>query len=157
MNAAETACVICTHNSAEVLPPREQVWRSEDWRVAHSFDTALRGWLVVMSSRHVSAFDELDQAATQELGTLLRELTAALRATTGCEKTYVMMLGEADGFSHLHIHVVPRMPDQPEEFRGPRVFGLLNVDEADRVSAEERDALARELQLHLAAATSVGD
>ncbi len=36
-----------------------------------------------------------------------------------------MLYAEAEGFAHLHVHLVPRMPDQPEERRGPAVFGYL--------------------------------
>jgi diadenosine tetraphosphate (Ap4A) HIT family hydrolase len=142
-------CLTCDQNAAESLPPREEIWRNEHWRVAHAFDTALPGWLVVLARRHVVALDELDSDAASELGRLLHQLTAALRAVTGCEKTYVMMLGEAEGFSHLHVHVVPRMPDLPEDLRGPRVFGLLGVEEEDRVTTDARDAVARALQRHL--------
>lgn len=141
-----TSCLPCDQNAAVSLPPREEVWRSAHWRVAHAFDTALPGWLVVLATRHVVALDELVPEAAGELGRLLHRLTAALRATTGCEKTYVMMLGEAEGFSHLHVHVVPRMPGLPEELCGPRVFGLLGVDEADQVSPADRDALAHRLR-----------
>ena len=101
-------------------------------------------------ARHVAALDELDPTAAQELGLLLHSLSSALRATTGCEKTYVMSFGEAEGFSHLHVHVVPRMADHPEELRGPWVFGLLGADEADQVSVQDRDVLARELRAQLA-------
>lgn len=143
------SCHSCEQNAADSLPPREEIWRSEHWRVAHAFDTALPGWLVVLATRHVVALDELPVAAAAELGLLLQRLTSAIRAVTGCEKTYVMMLGEAEGFSHLHIHVVPRVPDQPAELRGPRVFGLLGVAEVDQVNEEERDALAHRLRSHL--------
>lgn len=153
-DAANDACLICRHNADEELPVRDRLWRSEHWRVAHAFDTAIPGWLVVAAARHVTALDEFEPGAAEELGPLLRGLTSALRATTGCDKTYVMMLGEAEGFSHLHIHVVPRKADHPEEFRGSRVFGLLGVDEADQVSAEARDALALELGSYLAEAAS---
>jgi diadenosine tetraphosphate (Ap4A) HIT family hydrolase len=37
-----------------------------------------------------------------------------------------MLFAEAEGFAHLHAHVVPRMPDQPVDRRGPAVFGYLN-------------------------------
>jgi diadenosine tetraphosphate (Ap4A) HIT family hydrolase len=146
---ADGDCLTCRHNSSIDQPIRDRIWRSEHWRVAHAFDTALPGWLVVLSRRHVVALDELEPEAAAELGPLLQRLTAALRATTGCEKTYVMMLGEAEGFSHLHLHVVPRMPDHPEDSRGARVFDLLGVDEEIRVCADARDTLAQRLQTHL--------
>ena len=77
-----------------------------------------------------------------EMGTLVGDLSRALREVLGCEKTYVMQLSEAPGFSHLHVHVVPRMPDQPEDRRGPAVFGYLGEDETAWVPTDEMDRVA---------------
>lgn len=60
-----------------------------------------------------------------------------------------MQFSEAEGFSHLHLHLVPRMADQPAARRGPLVFGYLSGD-ADRWLAEgERDALALALRAEM--------
>ena len=57
---------------------------------------------------HVLALDEPTPAEAAGLGPVLRAVTAALREVTGCEKTYVALFAEAEGFSHVHFHVVPR-------------------------------------------------
>ena len=139
-------CHACDQNAAETLPAREDVVRTRHWRVAHAFDTLLPGWLVVLARTHVLALDELERAAHAELGVLIGDLSAGLRTVVGCEKTYVMQFSEAAGYTHLHVHVVPRMPDQPDDRRGPAVFGYLGVDEADRVSEAERDRIATDLR-----------
>ncbi|MGI8524083.1 MAG: HIT family protein, partial [Nocardioides sp.] len=61
-------------------------------------------------------------------------------------KTYLMQFSEAEGYTHLHLHLVPRMPDQPESARGPKVFAYLSADEEEWISAEDRDALALSLR-----------
>lgn len=53
-----------------------------------------------------------------------------------------MQLSEAEGFSHLHLHLVPRMPDQPDDVRGPRVFAYLSEDRSRWLAEEERDDVA---------------
>jgi diadenosine tetraphosphate (Ap4A) HIT family hydrolase len=73
---------------------------------------------------------------------------------TGCRKTYVLLLAEKEGFGHVHFHVVPRAADLPEEFRGPRVFGLLGVPVHDQVPEEEQDRPAEELHGDLVARRS---
>ena len=50
------------------------------------------------------------------------------------------------GFSHLHVHVVPRAPDLPPELRGPGVFALLGGPEETWVSEAEQDRLAVEIR-----------
>lgn len=131
-------------------PPRERVHVEAGWRVALAFNSTLPGWLVLVPLRHVSALDELTAAEAEEFGLLARRASAALREVTGCEKTYLMLFAEAEGFGHLHVHVVPRMADFAPEVLGPRVFAYL-TDDADRWMPEtERDALAFDLRSAMA-------
>ena len=139
-------CYTCDQQRESSLPPREDVVHSEHWRVAHAFDTTLPGWLVIVPTRHVLAFTELTPAAADELGGLVRRLSQALEQVTGCVKTYLMQFSEAEGFSHLHLHLVPRLSDHPEEARGPRVFAYLGADEGERIPAPQRDELARAIR-----------
>ncbi len=142
-------CFNCRNSALPSLPPRESIVRTQHWRVGHAFNSTLAGWLVIAPVPHVTALDELPAEAHAELGTLLGSLSAALRAVTGCVKTYVMQFSEAEGFEHLHVHLVPRMADQPDHLKGPNVFGYLTDDEALWVSEAERDRLARELRAAL--------
>lgn len=143
-------CLNCRQNAdLDALPLREHLLRTTYWRVAHAFDSALPGWLVVVPLEHVTALDELPTEAYAELGDLLGRLSAALRAVVGCAKTYFMQFSEADGFTHLHVHVVPRMPDQPDELKGPRVFGYLGAPVGGAVTEDDRDRLAGELRAAL--------
>lgn len=130
---------------------RESIWRSGGWRVAHSFNSSLPGWLVVIPTRHVEALDELSGDELLALGPLLGHLTGALRDVTGCVKTYVMLLAEAEGFAHVHFHVVPRGADLPRERRGTSVFAYLKEEP---LSGASRDGLARGVRLAMAARTS---
>jgi diadenosine tetraphosphate (Ap4A) HIT family hydrolase len=138
-------CYSCELEIAAALEPSERVMVTDYWRVAHAFDTSLPGWLVAVPRRHLLSLDELEPEEATELGPLLTDLTRGLRQVTGCVKTYVMLLAEAEGYEHLHIHVVPRMSDQPAEERGPRIFARLDRPEAERVSQEDRNRLADEI------------
>jgi diadenosine tetraphosphate (Ap4A) HIT family hydrolase len=131
------------------LPARELIAADECWRVAHAFGSALPGWLVLLPRRHVTAVSELTDAEAARLGAWQVRLSRALRAVTGCTKTYVAQFAEAAGFEHVHFHVVPRMPDLPEELRGPRVFALVAGPEAERVPTARMDALSTQLRQHL--------
>jgi diadenosine tetraphosphate (Ap4A) HIT family hydrolase len=133
-------CYSCTH--ADDTEPRQDVLRTDHWRVAHAFNSTLRGWLVVLPHEHVAAFTDLTPEAADELGPLVRRLSGALEEVTGCTKTYLMQFSEAEGFSHLHLHLVPRMPDQPEHLKGPRVFGYLTEDKAQWLPDETLDEVA---------------
>jgi diadenosine tetraphosphate (Ap4A) HIT family hydrolase len=143
-------CFCCDQQASADLPPREDVVHTEHWRVAHAFNSTLAGWLVLVPTRHVESFTDLAPQAADELGGLVRRLGVALETVTGCVKTYLMQFSEAEGFSHLHLHLVPRLEDQPAAVRGPRVFAYLADDEADWLPASERDAIALSLRAALA-------
>jgi diadenosine tetraphosphate (Ap4A) HIT family hydrolase len=149
-------CYTCAQEErGDALPPRERIALDEHWRVAHSFNSALPGWLVLVPRRHVTAVGDLTDAEAQGLGAWQVRLSRALHQVTGCQKTYVVQFAEAEGFAHVHFHVVARPPDLPPEFRGPRVFQLLAAADRPQVSEQRMDELARELadQLGQAAAT----
>lgn len=134
-------CFPCDQQAAISLPPREDVLQTDHWRVAHAFNSTLPGWLVLLPTRHVASFTELTPEAADELGGLVRRLGAALEAVTGYVKTYLMQFSEAEGFSHLHLHLVPRLANHPEETRGPRVLAYLTDDRTQWLAATERDTI----------------
>jgi diadenosine tetraphosphate (Ap4A) HIT family hydrolase len=135
-------CVICALQSkVEAIPPREQIYVSDHWRVSHAW-SSLEGWLVVCPLRHVEALDELSGDELASIGGVLGALSSALRTVVGCEKTYVVLFAEQRGFAHLHFHVVPRMSWLTPEDRGPNVFKFLRVSENEQVPPERRDELA---------------
>ena len=138
-------CFSCVNNARDDLPRREQVHLTPCWRVAHALGTSVPGWLVVVSCRHLTSLDELTAAEAAELGPLLRDLTAALRDVVGCEKTYVALFAEAEGFQHVHFHVIPRAAGAGPEILGPQIFSLLAGDPAGYVSEEVMDAVAAEV------------
>ena len=135
-------CYNCERQAMESLPVRDNILQTRYWRVAHAFNVTLRGWLVLVPIRHATSFADLSQAASEELGLLVHRLSRALRAVTGCQKTYLMQFSEAEGFSHLHVHLVPRLRDHPAEAMGPNVFTLMTDDESKSLPASERDAVA---------------
>lgn len=147
----EPDCYSCRQEKLEVRPAREDVAHDEHWRVAHAFDSALPGWLVLVPRRHVTSVAELRSEEAQTLGTWLHRLSLALHAETGCVKTYVMQFAEQAGYAHLHFHVVPRHRDQPRDRTGARVFGYLDATGADRMSERTLDDLARRIGARLSA------
>lgn len=147
-----TDCYACrTESRLESLPDRERVWVGEHWRVVHAFGTSLPGWLVVLPRRHTTRVAEHSTDEATELGRVLVAASAALESVTGCVKTYVAQFAEAEGFAHVHFHVVPRPVDLPADRRGPLAFGYLRGDEGE-VAEAERDDLALRLRPEIEAA-----
>ena len=136
-------CYACSNNDQfDRLPPREKIAADAYWRVAHDFNSSLRGWLVLVPRRHVTSIAELTDAEAAVLGGWQVRLSRALGEVTGCVKTYVMQFAEQESFAHVHFHLVPRMPDLPTERRGPAVFRYLDSVEGERLSDVQRDRVA---------------
>jgi diadenosine tetraphosphate (Ap4A) HIT family hydrolase len=147
-------CFNCAYETRSDLPLRENVWRVGDaWRVALAFNSSLKGWTVVIPTRHIESLDELTDEESATLGLLLRDLTRALKTVTGCQKTYVMLLAEMPGFNHVHFHVVPRMDDLPSERTGAAIFAYLKEDP---LSDNDRDEIALRIREELVRAGSTG-
>lgn len=144
-------CYTCDQQLKASSAAREDVVHTDHWRVAHAFNTTLPGWLVVVPTSHVLAFTDLTPAAADELGGLVRRMSLALERVTGCVKTYLMQFSEADGYAHLHLHLVPRLPDLPADALGPGVFAFLNADGSEGIAAAERDQIALSLRAAYAA------
>ena len=150
--AGDADCKSCPRLQETSPAPRDHIIATSRFVVSHAFNANLEGWLVVLPTRHVVSIDQFDDVEAAELGPLLRAVTAALRAVTGCTKTYVLLLAESEGFQHVHFHVVPRGPDHPEAFRGARIFGLLGNPQLEVVAPERMDELAIALRGQLALA-----
>ena len=92
----------------------------------------------------------------QELGLLQKRLTRALQTVVGAERAYVVSFSEqgAHGdYRHLHVHVIPRMPEQAPELKGPNIFKLLGVPADHIVSQERRNQLAQQIKTFLSKET----
>ena len=126
--------------------PSSAIWLSEGWRGAHSFNSALLGWLVVVPRRHIESIHELSDDESVELGRLLRQASRALVDVLGCQKTYVMMFAEAPGFNHVHFHVVPRAHGLDTDHRGSGIFEYLKHPESEWIAVAEQDELALSLR-----------
>lgn len=143
-------CVICEKLAVlGTLPASENVWGTEHWAVVHAFDTALEGWLVLLSRAHALSYADLSDDAVQELGLVQKRLTNALQTVLGAQKTYAVTFAEHGDYPHLHVHVIPRMLDQAPDLKGPNIFKLLGVPADQAVSQERRTELAQQLNDYL--------
>ena len=131
------------------LPVREDIAHDEHWRVVHAHDVALPGWLVLLPRRHVTAIAELTDAEAAALGAWQVRISRALHAVTGCEKTYIAQFSEAEGYSHVHFHIVPRPVNLSAELTGPRIFALLGACADKAVSEDRADEIALEIRAEL--------
>ncbi len=151
MNTCNT-CELVARRNAGLAPLWDCIYQTPYWDVAHCFDTALPGWLVLVARRHIAAVDEMTDAEAAELGLLIRRTSASLREVTGCIKTYVIQFAESPDHPHVHFHIIPRMADQPEERKSIHVFKYLGMPREEQVSEEVMNVIALRVRRILQAA-----
>jgi diadenosine tetraphosphate (Ap4A) HIT family hydrolase len=142
-------CALVARRDAGAAPPWDRIVRTDHWDVVHAFGTAREGWLVLVVRRHITSVADLTDAEAAELGPLLKRVSAALQEVVGCDKTYVAQFAEHPDHPHVHVHVIPRPHDLPDEQQGPRVFSLLGVAEDGAVPEARMDAIAAEVAVLL--------
>jgi histidine triad (HIT) family protein len=77
------------------------------------------GYVRLETKRHVPSYAELTAAEAQAIGLLTRNLSRALKCSTGADHVYVFFYG--DHVPHLHLHIFARYSGTPEEYWRERV------------------------------------
>jgi diadenosine tetraphosphate (Ap4A) HIT family hydrolase len=147
-----TACATCellVRRDAGDAPAWDAIVRTDSWDLVHAFDSAIEGWLVLVARRHIAAVADMTDEEAAELGPLVRAASRALGTVVGCERTYVVLFAESPAHRHVHVHVIPRGADMPNEMQGPRVFSQLGVPPDQRVPEARMQELAIELRAAL--------
>lgn len=62
--------------------------------------------MMLVARAHREGPHALERDEQAELGGLVAAIAAAVRAATGCERTYLLSFNES--VQHMHLHVVPR-------------------------------------------------
>jgi diadenosine tetraphosphate (Ap4A) HIT family hydrolase len=142
-------CELILRRDAGQAPLWDAIFRSPRWDVVHAFGTSIEGWMVLVVRRHITSVSALTDEEASELGGLIRDVSVAIEGVIGCEKTYVVQFAEHREHPHVHVHVIPRARDLPDEQQGPRIFSLLGLQEDDCVPEARRNKIAEELRSHL--------
>ncbi|HLI43747.1 MAG TPA: HIT family protein [Acidimicrobiales bacterium] len=149
-DVAPLGCYSCEQEAlGAAAEERERILVTATWRVAHAFNSSAEGWLILLPRRHVETIVELTAAEAADLGPLVQRVSRALHDELGCEKTYLAQFSEAEGFRHLHFHVVARRPGAARERLGPNVFEHLRRPEAEWVTPGRQRELALSLRARL--------
>lgn len=130
-------------------PLWDSIYRTTSWDVVHSYDTALLGWIVLVSRRHIDAISQMTENEAIELGKLIHQVSLILEEVTDCIKTYVIQFAESLQHPHVHFHIVPRMADQPLERKSVNIFKYLGVEDSERISKEDMNVLAMQMRSRL--------
>ncbi len=147
-------CGTCRANRGELIAPGGVIYDDGFWRLEHVLEPIpMVGWLVLKPLRHVESMVDLTEEESLAFSSLSQRVMRAMRDVLHPEKIYLCLFAEAEGFAHIHYHLIPRFAETPTERRGPGVFEYLAeahrlnqnlADVSDAMKAVEaiRDCLA---------------
>jgi histidine triad (HIT) family protein len=111
-------CLVCQEQALQVPVPGDLLVSTDSVVAFHlppwppPAEDVYLGYLMITSRRHVPGFAELSDEESAEVGQWISRLSRALKAL-GAERVYVAVVGH--GVSHLHVHLIPRWPETPED------------------------------------------
>ena len=124
------------------------------WNIEHVPETSIEGWIVIVLRRHASALHELSDEEFQELALLTRQCSRILHHLFSSAQEYLMQFAESEHFRHVHVHLVPRLNEWPDDLRGPRVLSAIGEEAANKLSAEQMTSAANSIRQALAKETN---
>ena len=158
MHGSEQDCILCRGAAADQELGVVQVWEDRYWRMTTSLEAEVLGFSYLEPRRHIPHITDLDGEEARTFGTVLAQVTSALREATGAELVYVYVFG--GGIPHLHLHLAPHRTGDAlntqlirGEFTAEQLAsGVTRYVSKDfpLVPEEEQRAAARQVQQRLA-------
>ncbi|MBN1971047.1 MAG: HIT family protein [Candidatus Delongbacteria bacterium] len=119
-------CKSCdSNNGIKRISPGDTIFEGKYWLIEHAYPTSLKGWTVIVLKRHCEEMHNLSTNEFQELATIQEKLVKSLKNIFDSKREYIFCFAEADGFKHIHFHVVPKHDEFNEDFIGVKVFHYL--------------------------------
>jgi diadenosine tetraphosphate (Ap4A) HIT family hydrolase len=150
-NQQHEDCFICRKHRGEIAIPGGMLYQDDLVCGCHigspeqiAGGTAYLGYLMVEARRHTPGLADLTDGEARATGLLVTRLSRALKACTTAVHVYAFVLG--DHVPHLHIHVLPRYPGAPREYRGTETN---EWSDAPRGGMAEIETLCAQIRAYL--------
>ncbi|MBN3555554.1 HIT family protein [Fictibacillus nanhaiensis] len=113
-------CFICDKHKGTIETAGEKIFEDEFVYVGH-IDKGDRpsylGHIMIDLKRHAPGLGDLTIEEANAFGQIMAQVSRAVKETENAEHIYALVSGNS--VAHLHMHIVPRYPNTPEEYWGP--------------------------------------
>lgn len=132
-------CLICDRAATE--GEARFIYQSEHYRVRHSDETDLSGYLIVESRRHFLDLSHASPGEADDLGAVIARATRAIHIFCQPQRVYSFTLAEA--VPHFHMHLIPRAADLDSAYVGR---GIMAYPLNPALAPQKRQEVAAQLQ-----------
>lgn len=136
------SCPMCS--AGQIDPAQSIVARLASGAVSLQNDGALRGYCILIYKRHVTEIFDLTEAERVQLIHDIDHVARAIRDV--CEPTKINYAILGNEVPHLHVHVIPRYPD--DGYWGKAIW-LRPKHEIRQLSESEFESLRSGLALRM--------
>ncbi len=140
-------CYTCKSLTGEKrISPGPAIYSGNYWVLEHAYPCKMKGWLVLVLKRHAEALHELSQAEFLEMAEIQARAVKVLHKALDTDREYMACFHEKEHFNHVHLHLVARAKNLSDEYKGTKIFAMLNPAEGQAVPPEEIANFCRELK-----------
>lgn len=114
------SCFICNKHKGKIQTTGITIYEDEYVFVGHIDKKGkpnYLGHIMIDLKRHVPTLAEMTIEEAKAFGIIMSKVSKALKETENAEHVYALVSGNS--VPHLHLHLVARYPNTPEEFWGP--------------------------------------
>ena len=114
------SCFICSKHAGKTETSGAMIYENEYVYVGHIDSNGkpnYLGHIMIDLKRHVPTLADLTMEEAKAFGVIMARVSKALKESEKAEHIYSLVSGNS--VPHLHMHLVARYPNTPEEYWGP--------------------------------------
>ncbi|QOY35396.1 HIT family protein [Anaerobacillus isosaccharinicus] len=113
-------CFICDKHNGTITTAGNTIYEDDYIYVGHIDNNGkpnYLGHIMIDLKRHVPTLAEMNPEEAKAFGVMMARLSKALKEVEDAEHVYALVSGNS--VPHLHMHLVARYPNTPEQYWGP--------------------------------------
>ncbi|WP_456278898.1 HIT family protein [Bacillus sp. AK128] len=141
-------CFICNKHNGTIKVAGNSIFEDEYIYVGHIDNNGkpnYLGHLMIDLKRHVPTLADMKPEEAKAFGVIMARLSKALKEVEKAEHVYALVSGNA--VPHLHMHLVARYPNTPEQYWGP--FAVYDSPNARMGEENEVVELCNRIKVYL--------
>jgi histidine triad (HIT) family protein len=143
-----TNCFICEKHKGTIKTAGATIYEDEYVYVGHIDNNGkpnYLGHIMIDLKRHVPTLAEMNLDEASAFGVIMAKISRALKESEKAEHVYALVSGNS--VPHMHMHLVARYPNTPEQYWGP--FAVYDSPNARMGDNDEVINLCNRIKIYL--------